>query len=62
MLFRSNPEDYEYGSLDELIDIMCATRDEMENEGKYLVVNKNDNSIEASMVRDEIRERPIEQL
>ena len=34
----------------------------MENEGKYLVVNKNDNSIEASMVRDEIRERPIEQL
>ncbi len=59
---KYNPEDYEYGSLDELIDIMCATRDEMENEGKYLVVNKNDNSIEASMVRDEIRERPIEQL
>lgn len=62
LIEKYNPQGYDYENLDELIDIMCATRDEMENEGKYLVISKDDRSLDASLIRDEVTQRPVEQL
>lgn len=62
LIKKYNPNDYEYTNLDSLIEIMCATRDEMEERGEYLLVSKDDMGRNAEAIREEIRFRPIENL
>ena len=62
LIEKYNPHDYEYTNLDSLIEIMCATRDEMEERGEYLLVSKDDIGRNAEAIREEIRFRPIENL
>lgn len=56
---KYNPDELPYKTLDELIEIMCATRDDMESRGEYLSVN---NSAGSSITEKEMIERPVEKL
>lgn len=62
LIRKYNPNDYEYTNIDSLIDIMCSTRDEMEEKGEYLLVSNEDKGPEADLIREEISLKPLENL
>lgn len=59
---KYNPDNLEYDNLDTLIDIMINTRSQMESEGTYLQVSKDDVGFEAASIKTELIERPVERL
>lgn len=54
---KYNPRGYEYENIDELIDIFCATRDEMIESGEYMPYNTDDICVDY-----ELANRPVEKL
>lgn len=62
LIKRYNPDGIETSNIDELIDVMLSTREDMIQEGTYLNVSKDDKSAYAQQTRDEIALRPLEKL
>ena len=58
---KYNPSDMPWETIDELVDIMLATKDEMEANKEYLVVDES-NAATKFLSKDEIALRPVEQL
>lgn len=62
LIKRYNPDNEEYETLDELIEIMLNTRSEMIEKNTYLNVTESDFSEDGIASRDELLLRPLEKL
>lgn len=59
---KYNPDGTEYENINELIDIMCETKDRMIDENRYLSATDEVNAKCGVDIMKEIVERPVEQL
>ena len=62
LLSLFNPENLEYSSFDELIDIMATTRDSMIEKGEYLVEKEGMSMAEIMAIRHEKNVRIVDKL
>lgn len=62
LIKKYNPNDMDYSNIDELIDIMLNTREEMIADNTYLQISKDALGAYAAQVKEEIQTRPLEKL